>query len=145
MAFEKALWQRVKTGALHLRKCGYATHFCRIENDSGAGNPDVDGCIDGTQLWVELKSEERPKRITTPIRFKVRESQSFWHRDRTAAGCRHNFVLAQVGDAYASVLYLIPGKFYDDIVTTETRLAELSLMTRPSTMSEVLLRACDGY
>lgn len=146
MAFEKSLWQRVKKGALSLRTCGYKTHSCRIENDAGEGNPDVDMCIDGTQLWIELKSEDRPKRASTPIRFRVRPSQSIWHRMRSAAGCRHNFILAQVGEAHTARLYLIPGRDYDLIVAPEAKLAELSIMSASDeNLREVLLRACDGY
>jgi len=146
MALEKSLWQRVKKGALSLRSCGYKTHSCRIENDAGEGNPDVEMCIDGTQLWIELKSHMRPARASTAIRFKVRPSQSIWHRMRSAAGCRHNFVLAQVGEAHEARLYLIPGSFYDEIVAPEARLAELSILSSSDeSVREVLLRACEGY
>lgn len=146
MALEKALWQRVRKGGLHLRACGFGTHLCRIENDAGEGNPDVEGCIDGDQVWIELKSKVRPKRASTVIQFKVRPSQSIWHKQRVAAGCRHNFVLAQVGEAHNARLYLIPGKFYDEVVTTEARLGELSVLPSPDLpLGEVLLRAREGY
>lgn len=146
MAFETALWQRVRKAALRLREQGYGSHFDRIENSAGEGNPDVDGCLDGIQLWIELKSEDRPKRASTPIRFRVRESQSIWHRQRCAAGCRHNFVLAQVGEGHTARLYLIPGKFYDEIVAPEARLDELSvLISSEESVAEILLQARQGY
>lgn len=145
MALESALWQRVKRGALSLRKCGFYPHVRRIENAAGEGNPDVNGCIDGSMFDIELKSEDRPKRITTPIRFRVRESQSDWHRERAASGCRHHFILAQVGEGHNAKLYLLPGNRYDEIVAPEPALLDMSLISPSSDMSTILLRACEGY
>jgi len=85
MAKETSLWTRCRTGIANLKKCGHATHFCRIENDAGIGNPDVEGVINGDQCWIELKSNLRPKRPGTVIRSKTQESQSIWHTARTAA------------------------------------------------------------
>lgn len=45
MAKEKSLWDRCKKGITHLKKCGHLTHFCRLENSAGEGNPDVEGVI----------------------------------------------------------------------------------------------------
>jgi hypothetical protein len=146
MAFESALWQRVRKAGVRLRALLHGVHMCRIENSAGDGNPDVEACIDGALFSAELKSEDRPKRATTPIRFKVRESQSIWHRERCAAGCRHNWILAQVGEAHEARLYLIPGKFYDEIVTTEDKLAEMSVLLSPNEkLDEILMQARLGY
>ncbi len=145
MALEKALWGRIQTGNKNLEACGYKLHACRIENDAGTGNPDVEECIDGVQIWLELKSEMRPKRPATPIRPKCRESQSIWHRKRSEAGCKHNFVLIQVGEAYSARFYLIPGSRYDEITAPESYLEAMSLVKSDATMSEVLLTAMGGY
>lgn len=146
MSLEKSLWQRVRTGIIHLRRCGFGAVGCRIENDAGEGNPDVDICIDGQQLWIELKSHERPKRITTKLRFKVRPSQSIWHRQRCEAGSKHNFILAQVGSGHEAMLYLIPGNRYDEICTDEASLHSMSVLTDATcTISQMLLTAVEGF
>jgi hypothetical protein len=146
MALEKALWQRCRTGIDHLRKQGYWVHFCRLENAAGEGNPDVEGVIDGKSCWIELKSNLRPKRPTTVIRSKTRESQSIWHKARTESGSRMHWVLIQVGEAHAARLYLIPGCWYDRIITTEKELIEMSVLLHNNpTLAEVLLRACQGW
>jgi hypothetical protein len=145
MARETALWQRVKNGGKHLRALGHRVHLLRIENAAGAGHPDVEGCINGSQVWIELKSEDRPARATTPVRPRVRESQSDWHRERAKAGCLQNFVLLQVGENRAALLYLIPGCHYDDIVAPESMLELLSLCSPTDTVAEMLMRASQGY
>lgn len=145
MAKETALWQRCRTGIKNLEKCGYRTHFERIENGAGEGNPDVEGVIDGAQSWIELKTNKRPARENTVIRSKTRESQSIWHRQRTEAGSKIHWVLIQVGEANAARLYLIPGSEYDNIITTEADLATMSVLLPSATMSQVLLRASEGW
>jgi hypothetical protein len=145
MAKETSLWQRCRTGLKVLHKCGHSLHFCRIENDAGEGNPDVEGVINGDQCWIELKTNARPKRASTMIRSKTRESQSIWHNARTAAGSKIHWVLIQVGHAHGAKLYLIPGSEYDKIITTEAELATLSVMPGDAPMAEVLLRACEGW
>lgn len=145
MALEKSLWGRCRTGVKHLKKCGHVAHFCRLENSAGEGNPDVEGVINGDQCWIELKSNKRPARSTTVIRSKTRESQSIWHKDRTAAGSRIHWVLIQVGEAHAAKLYLIPGSNYDEVIATEAVLAHLSVIDPDASVAEVLLRACEGW
>ena len=145
MAKEKSLWDRCKTGIINLGKCGHATHFCRLENSAGEGNPDVEGVINGFQCWIELKSNLRPVRANTVIRSKTRESQSIWHNARTAAGSRIHWVLIQVGEAHNASLYLIPGRSYDRIIATEADLDEMSVVKPTETMASVLLRACEGW
>jgi hypothetical protein len=120
-------------------------HLCRIENAAGAGHPDVEGVINGDQCWIELKSNARPKRASTPIRSKTRESQSIWHRERTAAGSRIHWVLIQVGHAHNAKLYLIPGARYDEVIAPEAALEGLSAVMPNTRLAEVLLRACEGW
>lgn len=145
MAKETSLWARCKTGLNHLRKCGHAAHFCRVENAAGEGHPDVEGVLNGDQCWIELKSNKRPARAGTLIRSKTRESQSIWHRERTDAGSRIHWVLIQVGEAHAAKLYLIPGNFYDEVIATEADLVRLSVIDPDTTVAQVLLRACEGW
>lgn len=145
MALEKYLWQRMVRGIRTLEACGWRVHACRLENSAGEGNPDVEACIEGVQIWVELKSCERPKRDTTMIRPKTRESQSIWHRLRHEAGCRHHWVLIQVGEGIYSNLYLIPGNRYDEITAVESYLAAMSKCDPSSSVADVLNRATEGY
>lgn len=145
MARESSLWTRCKNGVKLLKKRGHATHFCRLENSAGEGNPDVEGVLNGDQCWIELKSNDRPARATTVIRSKTRESQSIWHRERTEAGSRIHWVLIQVGEAHAAKLYLVPGSLYDEIIAPESTLARLSVIDPGASVGEVLLRACEGW
>src|ERR1017187_6343177 len=145
MAKESSLWTRCRGGITRLRGRGHVAHFCRLENSAGVGHPDVEGVINGFQCWIELKSNLRPARDSTVIRSKTQESQSIWHRERTEAGSRIHWVLIQVGEAHAAKLYLIPGRSYDDIITTEDRLAWMSAISPDASVAEVLLRACEGW
>jgi hypothetical protein len=145
MARETALWQRCKTGLKFLRSLGHEHHFCRIENDAGDGNPDVEGCINGDHCQIELKSCDRPARPSTPIHPKTRLSQSVWHKLRTRAGGRIHWVLIQVGENRAAKLYLIPGSFYDDVHIPEEELERLAVNDPDEAMASILIRACEGW
>lgn len=146
MAGESNFWKLVKSAGIDLRRLGHTVHLCRIENEAGSGNPDVEGCINGDQLWIELKSEERPKRASTPIRPKLRPSQDIWHTERFRAGCRVHWVLLRVGEGHSAWSYLIPGRFYSRLkALTEDQLAELCVIPPNSPLTEVLLRSIEPY
>ena len=150
MALERALWQRVRKASLQLKKDGHGVHFTRIENLISAGIPDAELCINGSQVWLELKSCDRPVRSSTPIRPrtgpKTRQAQSDWHRERTEARFKSVFVLIQVGEASQAKLYLIPGIHYDQIVAPEIDLEMLSILSYSTMpMTQVLLRAAAGW
>lgn len=147
MAKESALWKRCKTGAVALRNSGHLVDLNRVEPSGtiGCGMPDVEGCINGYQLWIELKSCMRPAKKSTPIRPKVRLSQDIWHRERVQAGCKINWVLIQVGEDHKACLYLIPGKHYDRTTVPEAELARLSAVIPGSSICDVLLRAIKGW
>lgn len=124
-----------------LCQMGHKVDLQRLENEIGQGHPDVEGCIDGRQVWIELKSEMRPARETTMIRPKVRDSQRDWHRIRTAAGSRCHWVLLQVGEARRASLYLVPGCYYEEITATEPDLFKLSFCKPDDSMTTVLAKA----
>lgn len=145
MALEKSLWQRVRKGGIALRSLGHGVGMERIENAAGEGTPDVDWCLDGINGWFELKSERRPARPTTAIRPKVRQAQEIWLRERAEAGCRHSFVLLQVGEAAEARLYLIPGNEYANITATEAELEGMSIADPTWPMTKILLRARQGW
>lgn len=145
MARETALWQRFIPAGKALRNSGHLIDLQRLENMVGAGHPDVEGCVDGDQVWIELKSCMRPARADTPIRPKARPSQEIWHRMRTNAGCRCNWILIQVGEDRDGVLYLIPGSRYKEIIAPEAHLAEMSVVPATATVADVILRAAKGW
>lgn len=145
MARESELWQRCKNGAKSLRQDGHLIDLQRVENLVGCGHPDVEGCIDGRQVWIELKSCSRPARPDTPIRPKARMSQEIWHAERVKSGCRCNWILIQVGEGSESALYLIPGNRYADIKVPESQLKLLSAVPRHWSLSSILWRAAEGW
>lgn len=145
MALESALWTRCKTGAQAVRFQGHKLDIQRIENCATSGHPDVEGCLDGDQFWIELKSCMRPVRPDTPIRPKKRESQEIWHGRRARAGCRIAWILVQVGEAHKAKLYLIPGNRYADITVPEQQLAEMSVLPPSATLGDVICRAAQGW
>jgi hypothetical protein len=146
MARESALWARIRDTAVpELLYTRHTADLQRLENSVNVGHPDVEGCIDGIQIWIELKSNMRPARPTTQIHPKTRPSQSIWHKERAAAGFRCHWVLLQVGEGRSSRLYLIPGDRYDEIHATEIELSELSVIVPTASPAEVLLRATRGW
>lgn len=146
MARETALWGRLRDTAIpELIKARHVVDMQRLENAVAAGHPDVEGCIDGQQIWIELKSELRPAKTATKIHPKTRESQSIWHRARAAAGSRHHWVLLQVGESRKARLYLIAGDQYDEIEATEAELELLSMVSPTASPADVLLRAIRGW
>ena len=140
MSKEKSLWAR-----LARVKKDYDLELNRLENTAGEGTPDVEGFVEGAQIWIELKSCKRPVRPTTPIRPVKREKQGEWQTRRAAAGCRTGWILIQVGEAHKAKLYLIPGVHYAKITDTEDMLELLAVNGPNAAPLEVLLRAARGW
>jgi hypothetical protein len=131
MARESSLWKWLAKARDELRD---RVDLRRVEDAIGAGFPDVDGYLRGVpdvavqfhskaereeyereSRWVfgfklELKSEVRPARAATPIRFKVekRAAQIEFMRKRYVMGEAAYFLL-QVGEGADRMLYLAPG------------------------------------
>lgn len=142
MARESALWKRLKDRIPDTQSDPKSLlHISRIENSAGVGQPDVEGCHYGRHAWIELKSVLRPKRPETIIRPKLRDSQRDWHKFRTLAGGRSHWVLIQVGERARSSLYLIPGKFYEQLYATEGEYELMSVCNPDVSPKDVLLRA----
>jgi hypothetical protein len=124
------------------------SHKCvleRLENAVGVGHPDVEGCVNGTQIWIELKTVARPAKVETVVRPKLRPSQEIWHRERSAAGFRHNWVLMQVGDGIHRSIYLIRGIDYKALIATEADLKLISGCLPTDDLCTVLLKAARGW
>lgn len=145
MARETALWDRCKRGGKAIRQQGHKLDMQRVENCAVSGHPDVEGCLDGGQFWIELKTCLRPARADTVIRPKKRESQEIWHEERSRAGGTIHWILIQVGEDKAGKLYLIPGCRYAEITATEAKLAEMSVLPHTATTADVILRAVTGW
>ena len=143
MSRETSLWNWLKKSRIELRD---ELHINRIENSLGKGTPDVEGYLYyGGQFWIELKSSERPKYTSTPIRFKVkdREAQVEWMRRRTLVG-GNTWLLLQVGSGHVAKRYLVLGKYATEIYAgvNEKRLRELTKLSEVKpTPSDVVKRA----
>lgn len=111
----------------------------RVENAVGSGMADVEGCLDSTQFWIELKCEPRPARRSTPIKPRFEPSQEPWHRRRRLSGGR-TFVLLQVGSGAAARRYLLFGKLIPELEKgmTEQRLEALSVISPSASSREVV-------
>jgi hypothetical protein len=62
MKAEGRFWQAIRT---HLPRG--TDRLDRIENEIGSGQPDVNGCLDAEDVWIELKAPIEPKRADTPL------------------------------------------------------------------------------
>lgn len=114
------------------RSLGRNLHMDRLENSVSGGMPDVEGCLYGSQFWLELKFCERPARASTHVKPKFRPGQVPWIEARHDAGGRA-FVLLQVGRATERALYLVPAPYVrqlQDEGYPEQELARRSMMFR---------------
>lgn len=64
-----------------LRRNMPEVHWQRIENVAGTGVPDVNGCLDGIEFWIECK-------IGKAGSFEIRPDQIAWHTKRVNKGGR---------------------------------------------------------
>lgn len=58
--------------------------------ETGNGIPDMNGCWDGQDVWIELKVITKPKKPDNPFTLELRTAQAVWLNKRAAAGgcCR---------------------------------------------------------
>ena len=105
---EQRLWRVIREHVTLWPK----SHWVRIENEVGAGQPDVEYCVDGICGWLELKVWPRA----------LERTQVLWSRERIKAGGAvhvlvrvktalvNNYLLLSVEDYYDSQRLLgIPG------------------------------------
>lgn len=99
-------WTRESQIWVALKDHAKAAHLERIESPmTGAGRPDVEGCLYGHQAWVELK-------IIRGGVVKISDRQAQWHTNRANAQGR-SWILAW--DNKIQTLYLWQGKDAWDI------------------------------
>lgn len=113
----------------------------RVENLVGRGTPDVEGCWDGRQFWIELKGADRPGRRASPVRYDLTRPQVLWHRRRWACGGAV-WLYLRVGRGVGIKRYLIPG-CHSGLVeqcVTEDQLAELTVLPPDHKFTDFLRR-----
>lgn len=101
---ESALWAWLRRGAKALK--GRA-HVRRVENEVVTGDPDVEGCVDGGEFNVELKSCPEPS-STGGVLVRITEEQINWLRRRRRSGGQA-WLLVRVGSSNLARHYLLPG------------------------------------
>ncbi len=95
---EVALW----TWLSQARKSGH--HVERVENTLSRSMPDVEASVGTGGFWIELKTAEKPKRDSTPVRFRFQPGQARWLQKRWDID-QGAWLLCQVDRER----YLIPG------------------------------------
>lgn len=85
---ERVLWQRIRVNV-------EGPHWTRIETGAhAAGVPDLNGCANGRDVWVELKIFQGKKRT---VRLTPR--QVIWHEQHTLrGGLTYILVASQTSD-----------------------------------------------
>lgn len=106
---------------------GSHAHIIRVENPAHPGTPDVNMCINGVEVWPELKRvKDFPKGEDTPVFTGVmRAEQRLWHKERSKAGGR-SYLVGLVESE--EVIYVIPGSYIMEFEKmSRKRLDELNL------------------
>lgn len=104
MARENRLWEWLHDGLKGVE----GLHLVRVENLVSTGDPDVEGCWQGSYFEVELKGANRPVR-GGKLDWEVRRSQVLYHRKRTRCG-GNTWLYARVGIDRDVRRYLVPGE-----------------------------------
>lgn len=102
---EASLWKWLKDGTRHLFP---DLDLRRVENVVERGTPDVEGCWEGRQFWIELKCVGFPRYVDERIGVRFEPAQLPWLRRRARAGGACH-VLVQVGSGQKARRYLVPG------------------------------------
>lgn len=135
MAREVRLWEWLRDGA----KGVAGLHMRRVENQAGAGDPDVDGCFNGHYFEMELKGCNRPRTPDGKLVFDIRQSQVIWHRRRMRAG-GNLWLYIRVGVGKEVARYLVSAEHTARVQAgmTETELAAWAVLPTKHTFTELL-------
>lgn len=136
MARENRLWAWLNKVKPIFR---YRLHMNRVENSVLEGMADVEGCLEGRQFWIELKTCARPSNPSTKIKPKFQPKQVPWLKRRCRAEGRA-FVLVQVGSGSDAARYLIPGHMAHLVEAgmTEEGLKECSTVGPKATAEQIV-------
>lgn len=79
---EHDLWSEFK------KRLPKHAHFIRVENSASLGTPDINGCCNGNDMWIELKHLKKwPKRKRTIVRIRhYTDTQRDWIKTRGQCG-----------------------------------------------------------
>lgn len=119
---------------------GKGRRLQRIENIVGSGMPDINGCFNGREFWIEVKAPKEPKRPSTPLfgsNHKVSQEQKNWFMEQRQSGGR-GYLFIDTDQRRI----LIDGKFADDINTmTADEICDKSLWVagKPMRNGEALI------
>lgn len=110
-------------------------HLTRQENLVMVGQPDVEGCFEAGQFWLELKHASRPARSSTKLRFgsPIKQNQIDWHAARSEAGGTVYYLIS-VGSGPDRAVYLVDwwrGKDMLAYGVTETELRQWNRLDNP--------------
>jgi hypothetical protein len=136
---ESALWKWLAKAKLHYKAL---LHMNRLENKILAGMPDVEGCLDGKQFWLELKCGTAPAREETKVNIRVEDSQVEFMQTRLVAGGACGFLI-RVKQNNSFWTFLIHGRHAYDLQRglTMIDLIELTECSSKPTPEEIVLAA----
>lgn len=112
MTEQKHVWQPLKKGCPQV-------HWMRLENAVGTGMPDVNGCLNGVEAWIENK-------VTDGYAISFRPTQPAWIFQRVMHGGRV-FILVRKKDTF----YLYHGSQIRELVEQGLRLQPVLRMDKP--------------
>jgi Holliday junction resolvase len=96
---ESKLWKALRDGITDI-------HWVRIESWSSPGVPDVNGCAEFGEFWIELKVIKHKRVVLSP-------HQIAWHITRSRHSGR-SYILAR--EAARTPLFLFSGERAKDLV-----------------------------
>jgi hypothetical protein len=136
---ETALWGWLRDS---LQSITVPKHIQRIEDSTKSGTPDVEGCIEGRNFWIELKVAY--EQVRSPVvRVKTTDKQVYFAYRRTKVGGL-SWYLIRVGKHPHRSHYLIHGslaeQLFDKPITLDW-LHENSAVAPNCTAAQALLRA----
>jgi hypothetical protein len=90
----------------------------RVENAADPGTPDVNGCIEGHEYWIELKVCTNKIKIVDP-KSTLKDSQIIWHLNR---GLQKGSILLLIRYPMQKMILLYDFKVYTAPNITEYKL-----------------------
>ena len=113
MTEKSGVWEPLRDGTPQVM-------WMRLENLVGTGMPDVNGCLNGVEVWLELKH------VASGFKIKFQPTQPAWILKRTLYGGRV-FVLVRKLDT----LYLYHGSQVRELVDQGLRVQPVLRMAKP--------------
>jgi hypothetical protein len=108
----------------------------RIENLVGVGFPDTNGCFNGIEFWMEIKSPTEPRRDSTPLfgsnhRLSL-EQRNWFLRQRRAKGLGFVYI-----DTNKRRMLIDGCRYAEEInLLTADELAQISVWLAPKPTSK---------